>query len=82
MENRNIFVLETEREQVKRRLEAQISTIRSTLDYLENKLKNNQELYISDGLQGNGGNIDIYLAQLIAYNRGIEILERQINPDR
>ncbi|ASB89348.1 MULTISPECIES: hypothetical protein [Bacillales] len=80
-ENRNLVILEAEREQAKMRLENEISSIRNMLDNLESKLKNNQQLYISDGLQGNGSNIDKHLAQLATYDRAIELFNRQFSKD-
>lgn len=78
IENTNLLILETEKECVERRLEDQIRVVRSILDNLESKLKNNQQLYISDGLQGNVNGVDIQLVQLVAYNRGIELVKRQL----
>ncbi|WP_332274814.1 hypothetical protein [Bacillus velezensis] len=82
-ENRNLVILEAEREQAKMRLENEISSIGNMLDNLESKLKNNQQLYIyiSDGLQGNGSNIDKHLAQLATYDRAIELFNRQFSKD-
>lgn len=80
-ENRNLVILVTEKEQVKMQLANQITSIRNVLEGLESKLKNNQDLYISDGLQGNGANIDKLLAQLVTYNRSIEIFNRQFSKD-
>jgi hypothetical protein len=80
-ENRNLIILEAEREQAKIRLENQISSIRNMLDNLESKLKGNEQLYISDGLQGNGSNIDKHLAQLATYDRAIELFNRELNKE-
>jgi transcriptional regulator with XRE-family HTH domain len=80
-QSRNLKILETEREQVKVRLENQISIARNTLEKLESKLKNGQELYILDGLQESGSNIDKCLAQLVTYDRSIELFKRELNKD-
>lgn len=68
-----LFILETERAQAKKRLEDQISSIRRELTNLEMKLNSDNRLYLSDGLQGNGSFIDTYLAQLVAYDRAIDL---------
>lgn len=77
--NENLKILEVEREHAQTRLVNQISSIRNMLDNLESKLNNNQELYISDGLQGDGANIDKYLAQLVTYSRAIGIFYREFS---
>lgn len=77
-ENRNLMILKTEREQAKIKLENQIASICNTLKNLESKLINDEPLYVSDGLQGNANNVDIYVSQLATYDRAIELFNRQL----
>ncbi|MCY8539420.1 hypothetical protein [Bacillus haynesii] len=73
--NNNLVVLETEKERAALRLKDQIRSIRDALDNLESKISNNQDLYDSDGLQGNGVYIDVYLSKVVSYTREIERLK-------
>lgn len=77
--NNNLMILETEKEQTKLRLKEQIRSIRYSLDNLESKLDNGEHLYDSDGLQGNGAQIDTYLVKLVAYERAIQLFNRSLN---
>ncbi|MED4848309.1 hypothetical protein [Bacillus atrophaeus] len=52
--NNNLMILEAEKERAELRLKEQIKSIRNALESLEYKLNNNQSLYASDGIQGNG----------------------------
>ncbi|MCY9226029.1 hypothetical protein MOF11_13445 [Bacillus haynesii] len=73
--NNNLVVLETEKERAALRLKDQIRSIRDALDNLESKISNNQDLYDSDGLHGNGVYIDVYLSKVVSYTREIERLK-------
>jgi len=81
IENNHLMILEVEKERAEIQLKDQLSSIRRMIDNLELKLENGDHthLYTSDGLQGNGGNIDIYLNQLVTYNRAIELFKKQLN---
>lgn len=70
--NNDLLVLETEKNQAEIRLKDQIESIRNILDNLEYKLNNNHTLYDSDGLQGNGNYIDVYLSKIVVYEKAIE----------
>ncbi|KQU12130.1 hypothetical protein ASG46_06215 [Bacillus sp. Leaf49] len=73
-ENKNLVMLEAEREIAKNRLQEQIIIIKRTLDNLEFKLKKDDKyLFSADGLMDNS--IDIYLNQVVAYDRAIELLK-------
>lgn len=75
-ENRNLDMLEAERKIAKNRLQEQIISIKRTLDDLEFKLKKDDRyLFSSDGLMGNS--IDIYLNQVVAYDRAIELMKSE-----
>jgi hypothetical protein len=69
-------ILEIEEEKTKFRLVEQIKSLRRTLDSLERKLENNEELYDSDGTQGNGLSVDSNLSKLVAYRRAISLLNK------
>ncbi|WP_024428213.1 hypothetical protein [Bacillus safensis] len=77
-ENRNLDMLEAERKIAKNRLQEQIISIKRTLDDLEFKLKKDDRyLFSSDGLMGNSNSIDIYLNQVVAYDRAIELMKSE-----
>ncbi|MGN7329761.1 hypothetical protein [Bacillus altitudinis] len=71
-------ILKTEKELAMRKLEDKITSVKRSLNNLELMIKNdNQCLFASEGLQGNTIDIDIYLNQVITFNRAIELLEEQ-----
>ncbi|MEV9652451.1 hypothetical protein [Bacillus aerius] len=75
-EYRSLDMLEAERKIAKNRLQEEIISIKRTLDDLEFKLKKDDRyLFSSDGLMGN--NIDIYLNQVVAYDRAIELMKSE-----
>ncbi|MEC4033173.1 hypothetical protein [Bacillus subtilis] len=70
--NNNLMILEAEKERAELRLKEQIKSIRNALDNLEYKLNNNYSLYNSDGLQGNGVCLDVYLNKLVVYEEAVK----------
>ncbi|KOS61495.1 hypothetical protein FJQ98_16360 [Lysinibacillus agricola] len=67
-----LMMMEAERDQAELRVLAQINSLRNTLNNLENVIKNGEAISESQGLQGNGDYLDIYLTKLITYNKVIE----------
>ncbi|PDY14136.1 hypothetical protein COO16_04010 [Bacillus pseudomycoides] len=82
MTNSKLMILEAEKKQAKMRLKDQIKSVRYILDNLESKLEKNEQLYESDGMQGNATNIDIYLSKMVAYERAIELFKSCLNESK
>ncbi|MCY7767097.1 hypothetical protein MOC02_07900 [Bacillus inaquosorum] len=80
--NNNLMILEAEKERAELRLKEQIKSIRNALESLEYKLNNNQSLYASDGIQGNGVYLDAYLSKLVAYEDAIKRFKAHLESDK
>lgn len=67
-----LMMMEAEKEQSEIRVLDQIKTLRNVLDSLESKIKDGKDVYESDGLQGNGDYLDVYLTKLVTYTKVIK----------
>lgn len=66
-----LMMMEAERQQAEIRVLALINSLRNTLNSLEDGIINSAELSESQGLQGNGDHLDVYLTKLVTYNKVI-----------
>ena len=72
MNPEKVMIAETEKAQLKVMLIEQIQLIRNMLDNLELKLRNNETLHASEGLQGNGVYLDSLVAQIAIYEKMLD----------
>lgn len=66
-----LMMMEAERQQAEIRVLALINSLRNTLNNLEDRIKSGEELSKSQGLQGNGDHLDVYLIKLVTYDKVI-----------
>lgn len=78
IKNNHLTILEIEKNQAEQRLKQQINTVRVIVDNLDLRMQKGEELFDSDGLQGNGVYLDSYLNKVVAYQRSIEQFKRHL----
>lgn len=66
-----LMMMAAERQQAEIRVLALINSLRNTLNNLEDRIKNGEELSESQGLQGNGDHLDVHLTKLVTYDKVI-----------
>lgn len=70
-----LILMDAEKQQAEIRLAAQIKSIKNTLNNLELRVSKGEDISESEGLQGNGDILDVYLTKLATYQKVIKQIQ-------